>query len=257
MDTNKNSYIFIYASVMVVIVAFLLAFVSSALKPIQQKNIDLDKKKQILSALNVFEKDAAAAEAAYAKYIKADQLLAADGSVVAENGGFAIDNSAVSEAQLPLYVCEVEGETKYVLPLYGAGLWGPIWGYVALDADKETIYGVYFSHAGETPGLGAEITNREKFQVPFIGKKALNADNEVVISVVKNGKVQNPETEVDGISGGTITSNGVDAMLKNSIGLYKAFLAEGTCEKACCATACDSTACAAEVPAEVIEVVNE
>ena len=175
-------------------------------------------------------------------------------SGAAENGGFAVENAAVNAEKLPLYVCEVEGETKYVLPLYGAGLWGPIWGYVALNADKETIYGVYFSHAGETPGLGAEITNRDKFQVPFIGKKAVNADNEVVISVVKNGKVQNPETEVDGISGGTITSQGVDAMLKSSIGLYKAFLAESACEKACCAAACDSTQC---VPAAEIQVVNE
>ena len=251
MNTNKNSYTFIYASVMVIIVAFLLAFVSSVLKPIQQKNVELDKKKQVLAALNIFEKDA---EAAYATYVKADQLLATDGSVAAENGGFAVENSAVNAENLPLYVCEVEGETKYVLPLYGAGLWGPIWGYVALNADKETIYGVYFSHAGETPGLGAEITNRDKFQGPFIGKKAINADNEVVISVVKNGKVQNPETEVDGISGGTITSQGVDAMLKSSIGLYKAFLAESACEKACCAAACDSTQCE---PATEIQVVNE
>ena len=250
MNTNKNSYTFIYASVMVIIVAFLLAFVSSVLKPIQQKNVELDKKKQVLAALNIFEKDA---EAAYATYVKADQLLAADGSVVAENGGFAVENSAVNAENLPLYVCEVEGETKYVLPLYGAGLWGPIWGYVALNADKETIYGVYFSHAGETPGLGAEITNRDKFQVPFIGKKALNADNEVVISVVKNGKVQNPETEVDGISGGTITSQGVDAMLKSSIGLYKAFLAKS----ACCAEAecAENAECAEECANE--EVVNE
>ena len=237
MNTNKNSYTFIYASVMVIIVAFLLAFVSSVLKPIQQKNVELDKKKQVLAALNIFEADA---EAAYNTYVKADQLLAADGSVAAENGGFAIENAAVNAENLPLYVCEIEGETKYVLPLYGAGLWGPIWGYVALNADKETIYGVYFSHAGETPGLGAEITNREKFQVPFIGKKALNADNEVVISVVKNGKVQNPETEVDGISGGTITSQGVDAMLKSSIGLYKAFLAKGACAaKAECSGKCE------------------
>ena len=235
MNTNKNSYIFIYASVMVIIVAFLLAFVSSALKPIQQKNVELDKKKQVLAALNIFEKDA---EAAYNTYVKADQLLNADGTVAAENGGFAVENAAVSEAQLPLYVCEVKGETKYVLPLYGAGLWGPIWGYVALDADKETIYGVYFSHAGETPGLGAEITNRDKFQVPFIGKKAVNANNEVIISVVK--KIADNTCEVNGISGGTITSQGVDAMLKDGIGLYKAFLAEKACEKACCAAACDS-----------------
>ena len=237
MNTNKNSYTFIYASIMVIIVAFLLAFVSSVLKPIQQKNVELDKKKQVLAALNIFEKDA---ETAYNTYIKAEQLLAADGSVAAETGGFAVDNSAVSAEKLPLYVCEVNGETKYVLPLYGAGLWGPIWGYVALNADKETIYGVYFSHAGETPGLGAEITNREKFQVPFIGKKAIGANNDVVISVVKNGKVQNPECEVDGISGGTITSQGVDAMLKSGIGLYKAFLAKGACAKAACSGKCEN-----------------
>ena len=250
MNTNKNSYTFIYASVMVIIVAFLLAFVSSVLKPIQQKNVELDKKKQVLAALNIFEKDA---EAAYNTYVKADQLLAANGSVAAETGGFAVENSAVNAESLPLYVCEVEGETKYVIPLYGAGLWGPIWGYVALNADKETIYGVYFSHAGETPGLGAEITNRDKFQVPFIGKKALNANNEVVISVVKNGKVQNPDTEVDGISGGTITSQGVDAMLKSSIGLYKAFLAKSACcPEAECA---ENAECAEECANE--EVVNE
>lgn len=250
---------------MVIIVAFLLAFVSSALKPIQQKNVELDKKKQVLAALNIFEKDA---EAAYNTYVKADQLLKADGTVAAENGGFAVENAAVSADNLPLYVCEVEGETKYVLPLYGAGLWGPIWGYVALNADKETIYGVYFSHAGETPGLGAEITNRDKFQVPFIGKKALNTAGDVVISVVKNGKVQNAECEVDGISGGTITSNGVDAMLKNSIGLYKAFLTQ-KCEKSCAAEAeCSENsecseqakecgACPNSVPAAKIEVVNQ
>ena len=244
---------------MVIIVAFLLAFVSSALKPMQEKNIELDKKKQILAALNIFEKDNAVAEAAYDTYVKADQLLAADGTVAAENGGFAVENAVVSADNLPLYVCEVEGETKYVLPLYGAGLWGPIWGYVALNADKETIYGVYFSHAGETPGLGAEITNRDKFQVPFIGKKALNADGDVVISVVKNGKVQNAECEVDGISGGTITSNGVNAMLKDGIGLYKAFLTlcDKACEATCPVAACDSTACPESIPATAIQVVNQ
>ena len=245
MNTNKNSYIFIYASVMVIIVAFLLAFVSSALKPMQQKNIELDKKKQVLAALNIFEKDA---EAAYNTYVKADQLLNADGTVAAENGGFAVENAAVSAESLPLYVCEVNGETKYVLPLYGAGLWGPIWGYVGLNADKETIYGVYFSHASETPGLGAEITNYDKFQKPFIGKKALNATGDVIISVVKNGKVADATCEVDGISGGTITSNGVDAMLKNSIGLYKAFLA-----KKCDKSACDAKAeCAEQCQTEVV-----
>ena len=259
MDTNKNSYIFIYASVMVVIVAFLLAFVSSALKPIQQKNIDLDKKKQILSALNVFEKDAAAAEAAYNKYIKAELLLNADGTVKSETGAFAVESGKIGE-ELPLYVCEVEGETKYIVPLFGAGLWNVIWGYIALNDDKETIYGVYFSHAGETPGLGAEITNYEVFQKPFIGKNAMK-NGEPVISVVKFGKVADPTCEVDGISGGTITSVGVNNMLKDCLGYYKAFLSQSACEKACeqaCpATACDSTACPASVPATAIQVVNQ
>lgn len=241
---------------MVVIVAFLMAFVSSVLKPMQTKNIELDKKKQVLAALNIFEKDA---EAAYAKYVKADQLLDAQGNVAAETGGFAVANAAVSE-QLPLYVCEVEGETKYVVPLYGAGLWGPIWGYVALNADKQTIYGTYFAHASETPGLGAEITNRDKFQVPFIGKKAVDSEGNVVISVVKFGKVKDETVEVDGISGGTITSNGVDAMLKSSLGYYKAFLTKGAtpCAKACEATQCAAdSACVESVPATKIEVVNQ
>lgn len=239
---------------MVVIVAFLLAFVSSALKPIQQKNVELDKKKQVLAALNVFEKDA---EAAYAKYIKADQLLNADGTVKSETGGFAIESSAISEEVLPLYVCEVKGETKYIIPLFGAGLWNVIWGYIALDDDKSTIYGVYFSHAGETPGLGAEITNYEKFQKPFIGKNAINEAGDVAISVVKFGKVADPSCEVDGISGGTITSVGVDNMLKDCLKLYKGFLTKGTCEKTCPAAACDSTACVESVPATKIEVVNQ
>ena len=255
MNTNKNSYTFIYASVMVIIVAFLLAFVSSLLKPMQEKNIELDKKKQVLAALNIFEKDA---EAAYAKYVKADQLLDAQGNVAAETGGFAVANAAVGE-QLPLYVCEVEGETKYVVPLYGAGLWGPIWGYVALNTDKQTIYGTYFAHASETPGLGAEITNRDKFQVPFIGKKAVDGEGNVVISVVKFGKVKDETVEVDGISGGTITSNGVDAMLKNSLGFYKPFLTKGACAaKACEAAQCAAdSACVESVPAAKIEVVNQ
>lgn len=252
MNTNKNSYTFIYASIMVVIVAFLLAFVSSALKPMQQKNVELDKKKQVLAALNIFEDDA---EAAYNKYIKADQLLNADGTVLSETGGFNVDKSKIGE-QLPLYVCEVEGETKYIIPLFGAGLWNVIWGYIALNDDKSTIYGVYFSHAGETPGLGAEITNYEKFQKPFIGKKALNANNDVAISVVKYGKVADPTCEVDGISGGTITSVGVDAMLKTCLGYYKPFLTKGACAKACEKAQCPAeSACA--VPAAKIQVVNQ
>ena len=253
MNTNKNSYIFIYASVMVIIVAFLLAFVSSSLKPIQQQKEDLDKKKQILASLNIFAVDTT--EAMYIECVKEELLLDTLGNVIDTTGAFGVKSSNIGKKkgqQLPIYVCEVEGEPKYVIPLYGAGLWGPIWGYVSLNADKETIYGVYFSHQGETPGLGAEITNREKFQNPFIGKYAVK-DGNPVISVKK--KVADETCEVNAISGGTITSDGVDKMLKACLGYYTPYLTQ--CEKACCATACDSTACAAEVPAEVIEVVNQ
>ena len=226
MNTNSNVYTIIYASVMVVIVAFALAFTSAALKPTQAKNVELDKMKQILHALNVDTKGQDA-EAVYKEYVKADQVLNANGEVVAETGGFKLEMAAemgkpLAERQLPLYVCEVDGQTKYVLPLSGAGLWGPIWGYVGLNDDKNTVYGVYFSHAGETPGLGAEITT-PAFQGQFAGKTVMK-EGQVVLAVEKYGKVTDASCQVDGISGGTITSKGVDAMIKSCLASYDKFL---------------------------------
>ena len=173
MNTNSNSYTIIYASVMVVIVAFLLAFVSSSLKAIQNKNQELDTKKQILAALNI--RDVKDADAEYNKYVKGDMLMNVDGTLTENTDGFSIS----------------------------AGLWGAIWGYVALNADKDTVYGVYFSHASETPGLGAEIATTA-FQGEFSGKKVLK-DGQVALAVEKNGKVTDPAYQVDGISGGTGT----------------------------------------------------
>ncbi len=226
MNTNSNSYTVIYASVMVIIVAFVLAFISASLKDRQQSNVELDKKKQILSALNINTKGQDA-EALYNQYVKADQLLNASGEVVSEQGGFDVEVKAelakdLQARQLPLYVCEVDGATKYVLPLYGAGLWGAIWGYIALDEDKDTVYGVYFSHESETPGLGAEIATRW-FQDYFKGKHVMK-NGAVALGVEKNGKVTDPQYQVDGISGGTITSVGVDEMLKRCISQYEQFL---------------------------------
>ena len=221
MNTNSNSYTIIYAAVMVVIVAFLLAFVSSSLKSIQNANIENDTKKQILSAINVT--DVKDADAEFAKYEVKDMLVQADGTLAAYEGEFNTSfKGEIAENRLHVFECKVDGATKYILPIYGAGLWGPIWGYVALNDDKDTVFGVYFNHAGETPGLGAEITT-PKFQAPFVGKKVLEND-EVGLSVVKAGKVAKPDYEVDGISGGTITSQGVDAMLKDCLKLYKPFL---------------------------------
>ena len=210
------------ASVMVVIVAFLLAFVSSSLRETQNKNVELDTKKQILAALNI--KDVKDAEAEYNKYVKGDMLMNVDGTLTENTGAFATayEKEAKENNRLHVFVAEVDGEKKYVFPVYGAGLWGAIWGYVALNSDKDTVYGVYFSHASETPGLGAEIASTH-FQGEFSGKKTLE-NGEVVLGVVKNGKVEKPDYQVDGISGGTITSVGVDAMLKACLSSYKNFL---------------------------------
>ena len=222
MNTNSNSYTIIYASVMVVIVAFLLAFVSSSLRETQNKNVQLDTKKQILAALNI--KNVEDADAEYQKYVKGDMLMNVDGTLTENTGELASHpTSAAKEQQrLHVFVCEVDGQTKYVVPVYGAGLWGAIWGYIALNEDKDTVYGTYFSHASETPGLGAEIAT-EHFQNEFVGKKTLE-DGSIALGVVKNGKVEKPEYQVDGISGGTITSVGVDAMLKACLSSYMSFL---------------------------------
>ena len=206
---------------MVVIVAFLLAFVSSSLKDMQNANVKNDTKKQILSAINVTEVTDADAE--FAKYEVKDMLAQADGTLAPYEGAFNTSyKGEIAENRLHVFECKVDGATKYIIPIYGAGLWGPIWGYVALNDDKDTVFGVYFNHAGETPGLGAEITTT-KFQAPFVGKKVLE-NGEIGVSVVKNGKVSKPDYEVDGISGGTITSQGVDAMIKDCLKLYNPFL---------------------------------
>ena len=222
MNTNSNSYTIIYASVMVIIVAFLLAFVSSSLKSTQDKNVQLDTKKQILAALNI--KNVEDADAEYKKYVKGDMLMNVDGTLTENTGEFATnyEKEAKEQQRLHVFVCEVDGQTKYVVPVYGAGLWGAIWGYVALNEDKDTVYGTYFAHASETPGLGAEIAT-EHFQNEFVGKKTLE-DGSIALGVVKNGKVEKPEYQVDGISGGTITSVGVDAMLKTCLNSYLSFL---------------------------------
>lgn len=222
MKTNSNSYTIIYAAVMVVIVAFMLAFVSSSLRDRQNRNVEFDTKKQILSALNV--RNVEDVENTYKKYVKQDMLMQADGTLTENQDGFstAFEKEVKTNKRFHVFVAEKDGDTKYVFPVYGTGLWGAIWGYVALNSDKNTVYGVYFSHASETPGLGAEIAT-EHFQTLFSGKKAVD-NGQIVLGVVKNGKVENPECQVDGISGGTITSDGVNLMLKNCLSNYKNFL---------------------------------
>ena len=221
MNTNSNSYTIIYASIMVVVVAFLLAFVSSSLKETQYKNVEMDTKKQILAALNVY--DVKDVDAEFTKYEIKDMLVQPDGTLAPNDGAFQTSYKG-EIANNRLHVFEARRQRQMCIrdSIYGAGLWGPIWGYIALNDDKDTVYGVYFSHQGETPGLGAEITTT-KFQDQFLGKHVME-NGTVALGVEKHGKVAKPDYQVDGISGGTITSKGVDAMIKDCLSMYNSFL---------------------------------
>ncbi len=229
MNTNSNTYTIGYASILVVVVAFLLAFVSKTLEPQSLANERIDKKKQILAALNVRGVDNNKVEEEYAKYVVADQIITAEGVVKNEGkdkdqAGFLVDTKNISDECLPLYVCSVNGETKYVIPLSGKGLWGAIWGYLALNADKNTVYGAYFSHQSETAGLGARITE-ETFQNEFQGKK-LHEDKmtDIKLEVAKFGKATNDTFQCDGVSGATLTMNGMTAMFRECLTKYISFL---------------------------------
>ena len=198
LNTNSNSYIIIYSAVLVIIVAFLLAFVYQALKPMQDANVALDVKKQILYSLNIRDLDGAEAEAKYAEVVKEEKDV--DGQKI--------------------YECEIDGKEIVVAYLKGMGLWGGISGYLAIDKEGK-VYGVYFNHESETAGLGAEIKDSQAWQEKFIGKKIWDENGNVILSVVK--KVEAPESQVDCVTGATLTSNGVDAMIKDGMKKMKNF----------------------------------
>mgnify|MGYP002742604497 FL=1 len=225
MNKQGNTYTFLYSVVLVVVVAALLSIVSLSLQPRQNENRQNEKRQNILSAIHISSTAANSAEL-FDKYIKEQFIINSKGDRI-EGKAFDVNiekqyNLPVEKRELPVFVANVDGATKYILPIYGAGLWGPIWGYISLDDNKDTVYGTYFSHASETPGLGAEIAT-EHFQNEFVGKKTLE-NGTITLGVVKNGKVEKPDYQVDGISGGTITSVGVDAMLKSCLNSYLSFL---------------------------------
>ena len=196
LNTNSNAYIIIYSAILVVIVAFLLAFIFKALKPMQDANVALDIKKQILYSLNIRNLDGAEAEAKYAEVVKEEKDI--DGQKV--------------------YMCSVDGEEICVFSLKGMGLWGGISGYMAIhDQDGPTVYGAYFNHESETAGLGAEIKDSQAWQEKFIGKKVFKDGDysQIGLSVVK--KVDDPATQVDCVTGATLTSNGVNDMIHDGL----------------------------------------
>ncbi len=199
-----------------------------ALKSRQQANADADKKRQILASVHVTA-DGSDIATTYEKYIT-DQFIVDEQGQRIGSDDFAVNvaNESIMAAdrrQLPVYVCTMPDEAvKYILPVYGAGLWGPIWGYVALDSDGSTVYGAYFAHQGETPGLGAEI-EKPAFSDQFKGKEMFKGDSYLPVTVVKAGqKPLGNEDYVDAVSGGTITSKGVAAMLNDCLTPYKYYL---------------------------------
>lgn len=230
LNTNSNVYIILYSCLMVVIVAFLLAFVSSSLKPTQDVNVALDKKKQVLAALNIRDLGNEEAAAKYAEVVEADAIVDADANTVeagekgGENAGFKLGSADYKAGKLALYICNVNGEKKYVVPVYGMGLWGPIWGYIAVNEDGNTVFGAYFNHEGETAGLGAEIKDSKKWQDQFPGKTIYGADGTPVLKVLKSSEVKDKSTEVDAVTGATLTCNGVSAMLQEGFAKYKKVL---------------------------------
>ena len=230
MKTNSNSYTIIYSVIIVVIVAFLLAFVFQALKPMQDANVALDKKKQILNSLNIRDLNDAQADAKYKEVVVADRVIDEKGKVLlpgttgGENAGFKLESKDYKEGKLALYICRVNGETKYVVPVYGMGLWGPISGYIALNSDKSTVYGVYFNHESETAGLGAEIKDNKAWQEKFQGKKLFKNGDDKAIALSVEKKVEDPTTQVDAVTGATLTSNGVRDMLHEALGKYLVFI---------------------------------
>jgi len=230
MKTNSNSYTIIYSVIIVVIVAFLLAFVFQALKPMQDANVALDKKKQILNSLNIRDLNDAQADAKYKEVVVADRVIDEKGKVLlpgttgGENAGFKLESKDYKEGKLAIYICRVNGETKYVVPVYGMGLWGPISGYIALNADKSTVYGVYFNHESETAGLGAEIKDNKAWQEKFQGKKLFKNGDDKAIALSVEKKVEDPTTQVDAVTGATLTSNGVRDMLHEALGKYLVFI---------------------------------
>ena len=237
MNTNSNAYTVIYTTILVVIVAAILAFAASALKSRQQANMDLAKMKTIMLAANMGQNPDGSVDKnadfmkLYNDHITNAFVVDAEGNVVEGVDAFKdIDLKSQfsnlkkgQEVKLPVYECTMDdGRKVNILAMYGAGLWGAIWGYVAVEDDNETVAGAIFDHASETPGLGAKIAE-PAFYTQFRGKKLSDAGEFSSVKVIKGG-ANGSENGVDAISGATMTSKAVSTSLEQWLGAYKAFL---------------------------------
>ena len=228
MNTNSNTYTVIYSIILVVVVAAVLAFAAMFLKPYQEANVKKDTISQILTAATFAGVEDAAVLDTYKAEIKAAILVDINGEKV---GDLNIDDCevygtsdlkkqiAAEDKALPVYIFK-NGYT--VVACYGAGLWGPIWGYVGLEKNLKTIKSVCFGHKGETPGLGAKIADEPAFAAEFVGKTI--GDGEVLFEVTKPANRQTENNGVDAISGATITSQALGVTLNQWFGFYKNYL---------------------------------
>lgn len=225
MNRQSNTYTIIYSVVLVAIVGVVLSVVYQALRPRQIENINNDTRRQILAAALITPQPGEDIAAIYKEHITSEYLVDTLGNRVNGEVNIAALQQQVNEGKLPVFECNTDNGLKYILPVYGAGLWGPIWGYIAFDNNGDTIYGAFFGHQGETPGLGAEI-EKPAFQQQFDKKNIFAADGTFQsVKVVKNGQEpKDGSAYVHAISGGTITSQGVQKMLYNSLRPYTAFL---------------------------------
>jgi len=241
INTEKNTYTVIFACIMVVVVGSILAFLASSLKDKIRENERFEKQQNILYAMGVNENEDEGSvnfiptdrvEEEFSNYIT-EQLVIEGDQITQDDEAYLIDmKKQLAEMKngttprLPMLIGEKEGKKFYIMPLYGKGLWGPIWGFAALD-DQMVVQGVYFDHQTETPGLGANIKMRY-FMDDFTGESILNGSQYAGIAVAKgnndplNGTKD--DNEVDALAGATITGNGVSAMISQSVNLYKDYL---------------------------------
>ena len=230
MNTNSNTYTVIYSIILVVIVAAVLAFAAMFLKPTQDANVKKDTISQILTAATFPGVEDAAILDTYKQEIESAILIDINGEVVGNLDTESCEvygtsdlkkQIAAEQKALPVYIFK-NGIT--VVPCYGAGLWGPIWGYVGLDKDLNTIKAVRFGHKGETPGLGAKISDDPSFAEAFVGKTI--GTGEILFEVTKPANRQTENNGVDAISGATITSQSLGKTLDQWFGFYRNYFAK-------------------------------
>ena len=235
MNRDSNAYTFGFAAAMVVVVASVLAFTASSLKDLQQENVRKEKMQNILATIEI-ETDRDGAETLFNDHIVSQLALRNDGTVDDAVDPFSGIKLALelkkdpSEQRFPLYLADVESESYYIIPLRGSGLWDAIWGYIALESDRNTIKGAVFDHKAETAGLGAEIT-QQWFMDRFVGEKVFDDSGSLVgISVSKTNNdpkdLDKNDHEVDAISGATITGDGVSDMIMERLTHYQSYLTQ-------------------------------